>query len=96
MSEEILSIAFLEPIIGREAECVSQLRQIGEIIARKEYGRDVLYRDAQDPNLLVLTRHWRSAEARRHAHEDPDMHRFWREFADVCRVSKVYEQLTEI
>ena len=96
MSEEILSIAFIEPIIGRETECQSQLKQVGEIIARKQYGRDVLYRDSQDPHLLVLTRYWHDAETRRHAHEDPEMHRVWRELSEVCRVTKVYEQLNEV
>lgn len=96
MSEEILSIAFIEPVAGREAECDSLLKQIGAVIARKEYGRDVVYRDAQDPHLLVLTRYWRSAEARRHAHEDPEMHRAWRELPEVCLVKNIYEQLVEI
>lgn len=96
MSEEILSLAFIEPIAGREAECEVGLRQIGALIERKQYGCDVLYRDGQDQHSLVLTRYWRNAEIRRQAHEDPEMHRLWRELAEVCRVTKVYEQLTEI
>lgn len=96
MSEEVLSLAFIEPIAGSEAECESRLKEVGALVGRKQYGRDVLYRDAQTGHSLVLTRYWRNAETRRNAQEDPEMHRLWRELSEVCRVTKVYEQLTEV
>lgn len=95
MSAEILSLAFIEPVSGREAECDALLKRLGEFIERKQYGRDVLYRDQQNPGGLVLARHWHSAEARAQAQEDPEMHNFWREAGEVCRVTKVYEELIE-
>lgn len=95
-AEEVLSLAFVEPASGREAECEAMLKEIGALVERKQYGRDALYRDPQDARVLVLTRYWRSAEARRHAHEDPEMHRFWRDLSELCRVTKVYEELTRV
>ena len=93
-SEEIMSLAFIEPVADRETECEAVLKGIGTLIEHKQYGRDELYRDHQNPGTFVLARHWHSAETRRQAHEDPEMHRFWREAAEVCRVTKVYEELT--
>lgn len=96
MSEEVLSLAFIEPVAGREAECEARLHEIGALVERKQYGRDAVYRDPQEPRALVLTRYWRSAETRRLAHEDPEMHRFWREMAELCRVTRVYEELIPV
>jgi hypothetical protein len=96
MSEEILSLAFIEPVAGREAECESRLKEIGAVVERKQYGHDVLYRDSDDPHSLVLTRHWRNAQERRQAQEDPDLHHLWRELSEVCTVTKIYEQLAQV
>ena len=96
MSAEILSLAFVEPLSGREAECEALLKRIGDFIARKQYGRDVLYRDQQNSGGMVLARYWHSAATRAQAQEDPEMHTFWREAGEVCRVAKVYEELTPV
>jgi hypothetical protein len=56
----------------------------------------VLYRDSDDPHSLVLTRHWRNAQERRQAQEDPDLHHLWRELSEVCTVTKIYEQLAQV
>lgn len=92
-AEEILSLAFIEPLAGKETECETLLKSLGQFIESKQYGRDELFRDEQNPPALVLARYWRSAETRRQAHEDPEMHRFWREASEVCRVTRVYEEL---
>jgi antibiotic biosynthesis monooxygenase len=96
MPGEFLSIAFVEPLPGREEECVVLIRELIAVCARKGYSRDVLYHDTQDPGILVDLRHWNSAEARAQAHEDPDLHRFWRQLAQVCRVQKIYEALEPV
>ena len=90
----ILALAFIEPFPGKQAECEALIKSAGEFIARKQYGRDELYRDAANPGGLVLARWWRNAEARTQAHEDPEMHNFWRDAGLLCRVVKVYEELT--
>jgi len=92
-AHEILALAFVEPFPGKQAECEALLKSVGEFIARKQYGRDALYRDGQNPGGLVLARWWRSAEARAQAQEDPEMHNFWRDAGLLCRVVKVYEEL---
>lgn len=94
MSGEILSLAFIEPLEGNDAECETVLKQVGALVEHKQYGRDVLYRDQQNAPGLVLARYWRNAEARQRAHEDPEMHNLWRRASEVCRVTKVYEELT--
>jgi hypothetical protein len=96
MSDEIVSLAFIEPLSGREERCEAVLKEIGELIERKTYGRDELYRDRQNPGGLILARHWRSAETRRQASEDPDVHRLWREIPEICRVTRVYEELSPL
>ena len=93
-SEEIVSLAFIEPFPGAEAHCEALLKEVGALIESKQYGRDELYRDQQNPSSFVLARHWRSAETRRQASEDPEMHRLWRDAAELCRVTKIYEELT--
>jgi hypothetical protein len=92
--DEILALAFIEPLSGKQAELEVLLRSVGEFVERKQYGRDALYRDNQNPGGLVLARWWRNAEARAHAQEDPEMHAFWRDAGLLCRVVKVYEELT--
>jgi hypothetical protein len=95
-SDEIVSLAFIEPFAGREQQCEAVLKAIGTLIESKQYGRDELYLDGQNPGAFVLARHWRTAETRRHASEDPEMHRLWREVSEVCRVTKVYEELRPV
>lgn len=96
MSEEVLSIAFVRPLEGQEAEVLAVARALYALLERKQYSRDLLYRDTRDPHLLVNLRYWRSREARELAHEDPDVHRFWARLGQICRVETVYERLEEI
>ncbi len=95
MSEatEIMALAFIEPFPGKQQECEALLKSLGAFLERKQYGRDALYRDDQNPGGLVLARWWRSAAARAQAQEDPEVHNFWRDLGLLCRVIKVYEDL---
>jgi quinol monooxygenase YgiN len=96
MPAEILSIAFIEPLPGKDDPSVSLLRELAATLASKGYSRDVIYRDRQDARRIVLLRYWAGDEARARAQEDPDVHRFWRQLALVCRVGPVYEALETI
>lgn len=96
MSEEVLSIAFVQPQEGHEAELISILKELYTLLERKQYSRDRLYRDVRNSHLLVNLRYWRSEQARREAQEDPDVHRFWARLGQICRVEPVYESLEEI
>lgn len=95
MEEEILAIAIVQPHHGKEAEVVSVLRELYALLRRKGYSRDLLYRDADDGRLFNL-RYWRSEDARRHAHEDSDVHQYWRRLSEICEVEKVYERLHDV
>jgi hypothetical protein len=94
MSPEFLSIAIWRPVPGKEDESLDSLRELGVLIARKKYGRDLLYRTADTEYLLL--RYWNSEEARRTAMEDPDLLRCWAKLANEIRTIKVYEKLAAV
>jgi len=94
MAEEILSVAIWEPIPGNEAVALETFRELTGIVAKKGYGRDLLYRDRD--HHYVFLRYWKSEDARRQAQEDPDMLRCWAKLGNEIQIVKVYETLTEI
>jgi hypothetical protein len=94
MPQEILSVAIWEPVPGMEADSLATLRELGSIVAAKNYGRDQLYRDRE--SHYVLLRHWKSETARSAAQEDPDMLRCWARLGNEIQIVKVYETLTEV
>ncbi len=96
MRPEVLSIAFVRPEEGKEEECLAVLWDLYRVLQRKNYSRDVLYRDKNDPRLLVNLRYWKSPAARDQAHEDPEVHRHWSRLGQLCRVELVREELESI
>jgi len=94
MPEEILSVAIWEPIPGQETAALETFYKLTSIVARKGYGRDLLYRDRD--HHYVFLRYWRSEEARRTAQEDPDMLRWWAKLGNEIQIVKVYETLSEV
>lgn len=94
MPHEILSVAVWEPIPEHEAAALETFHELTSIVARKGYGRDLLYRDREAH--YVFLRYWKSEEARRSALEDPDMFRCWAKLGNQIQIVKVYETLTEI
>ncbi len=92
----LLSIAVVEPLPGAEQETLRLMRELNATCARKGYSRDALYRDANEPAVLVNLRYWSSSEARRQAQDDPDLHRYWRELGLICKPRRVYEMLEPI
>lgn len=94
MAPEILSVAVWKPVPEMEAASVATLREISSIIARKGYGRDLLYRDSE--SQYVFLRYWKSEEARHAAHEDPEMLRCWARLGNEIQIVKVYETLAEV
>ena len=93
MPQEILSVAIWEPIPQMEAS-LNTIRELSAIVASKGYGRDLLYRDRE--SHYVFLRYWKSEEARRAAHEDPDMLRCWARLGNEIQILKVYETLSEV
>jgi len=94
MPQEILSVAVWEPVPEMEAASLNTLRELSAIVASKDYGRDLLYRDRE--SHYVFLRYWKSENARRAAQEDPDMLRCWARLGNEIHILKVYETLAEV
>src|SRR5690242_2706409 len=94
MAQEILAVAVWEPLPDMETASLETLRELGAIVVRKGYGRDLLYRDAD--HHYVFLRYWNSEEARRTAQEDPEMLRCWAKLGNQIQIVRVYESLSEI
>jgi hypothetical protein len=93
MSQEYLSIAIWDPLPGMEAASLATIRELGAIIAKKAYGRDLLYRSGTS---YILMRYWNSEQARMSAHEDPEMLRCWARLGNEIQILKVFEKLDEV
>jgi heme-degrading monooxygenase HmoA len=94
MAQEILSVAIWEPIPEHEAAALETFYELTSIVAKKGYGRDLLYRDRE--HHYVFFRYWKSEEARSNAQEDPEMLRCWAKLGNEIRIVKVYETLAEV
>lgn len=92
-SNEILSLAILEPLAGKEEECVTLLREFYTLLDQKKYSRDLLYRDSKTADKFIHLRVWRSEEARSEAQQDPDVHHFWLRLPEVCNITTICETL---
>ena len=96
MSQEIFAIAVVKPEEGHEDEVVRILHELYEVMTRKNYSRNILYRDEKDPSRLLNLRYWTSEEARAEAQEDPEVHRHWARLGQVAKVEYVMERLQEV
>jgi hypothetical protein len=94
MPQEILSVAIWEPVPEMEASALKTFQELMSIVAAKDYGRDLLFRDRE--SHYVFLRYWKSEEARQSALEDPDMQRCWARLGNEVQIVKVYETLSEI
>ncbi|MGB8581838.1 MAG: hypothetical protein WCD47_13515 [Candidatus Sulfotelmatobacter sp.] len=94
MSQEYLSIAIWEPLPDMEAAALETMRELENIVSRKQYGRDLLYRGGD--SHYVLLRYWNSEQARSTAQEDPELLRCWARLGNEIKILKVYEKLEEI
>ena len=71
MAEEVVSVAILEALPGKEAELAAMLRELYSMMNSKGYCRDWLYRDSDRPDRLIHLRRWKSVELRSEAQIDP-------------------------
>jgi len=94
MAQEILSVAIWEPLPEHEAAALETFRELMAIVAKKGYGRDLLYRDRE--HHYVFLRYWYSEDSRRAAQEDPEMLRCWAKLGNEVQIVKVYETLSEV
>ena len=98
MSEtnEIMALAIVYAFDGKEEDCLRLLHEFYAVLRRKQYSRDLLYRDVKDSRRLVNIRYWRSAETRKEAHEDPEVHGFWKRLSEISKVTLVFERLEDV
>ena len=90
---ELVALAIFTPHEGQEAEVLRVLADLYTVLRSKGYSRDLLFRDRKHGHRLLNLRYWASEEARRSAHEDPDVHRFWATLGNLCTMEVVYEVL---
>ena len=96
MAEDILSIAAIEALPGREEELLRTLRELYTLMHDKRYSRDELHRDTTHPDRLIHLRHWTSPEMRSEAQADPEVHRYWQKLPELCIVTVLYEKLEKV
>jgi len=93
MSEQVVSVAVLEALPGKEEELIAMLREFYTMMHGKGYCTDVLYRDGDRPDRFFHLRRWMSAGLLAEAQSDPDVHRYWQRLPELCSIPTVYENL---
>jgi quinol monooxygenase YgiN len=96
MVEEIVSLAVMEALPGKEDDLLTTLRELYTMMRTKGYCRDTLHRDTSRPDRFVHVRHWSSPEMRAEAQADPEVHRYWLKLPELCTMSFVYESLERV
>jgi hypothetical protein len=93
MSQQYLSVAIWDPLPGKEEASLATIHELSQIIAKNNYGRDLLYRAG---GSYVLLRYWNSEQARQAAYEDPEMLRCWARLGNEIQTIKVFEKLETV
>jgi quinol monooxygenase YgiN len=96
MDKEILALAILEPLPGKEDELIALLRELYALLFHKGYSHDILYKDPKRPGSLVHLRYWASQETRDEAQQDPEVHKYWLRLPELCDIKTVYEELETV
>ncbi len=96
MGEEIVSLAIIEALPGKEEELLSLLRDLYTLMRAKGYSRDTLRRDTSRPEHFFHTRYWKSEDTRTEAQHDPEVHRYWLRLPELCNIPVIYESLETV
>lgn len=96
MANEIVSLAILEALPGKEEELVAILREFYTLMHTKGYSRDSLHHDTTRPDRFIHLRYWKSEEARAEAQSDPEVHRYWQRLPELCTIPEVHEELETV
>lgn len=96
MADEIVSVAVLEALPGKEEALLTMLREFYSMVYKKGYSRDALYRDTMRPDRFLHLRYWKSAETRTEAQVDPEVHRYWQMLPQLCLVTVLYESMETV
>jgi hypothetical protein len=95
-TSEIMALAVVEAFDGKDEECLHLLHEFYTVLRRKQYSRDLLYHDLKDSRRFINIRYWRSEAARKEAHDDPDVHSFWKRLSEIAKVAHVFERLADV
>ncbi|MBZ5648089.1 MAG: antibiotic biosynthesis monooxygenase [Acidobacteriia bacterium] len=93
---DILAMAIFVAHEGKEDELLATVREFYSMLRRKNYSRDLLYRDRKNPRRFIHLRYWKSEQTRSEAHEDPDVHRCWQRMGLLCDMESVTERMDEL
>ena len=93
MADEIVTLAVLKALPGKEEELIAMLRELYTMMHEKGYSRDTLRRDRERPDRFFHVRYWKSEDARAEAQTDPEVHRYWLRLPELCTIPIVYENL---
>jgi quinol monooxygenase YgiN len=93
MVNEVVSVAILEALPGKEEELLIVLREFYTMMHAKGYSSDFLNRDSDRPERFIHLRRWKSEAIRSEAQIDPDVHRYWQQLPGLCTIPSVYENL---
>jgi len=96
MAHEILSMAILEALPGKEEELLGTLRDLYTLMKAKGYSRDALHRDSAQPGRFLHLRRWASPATRAEAQVDPEVHHYWLKLPELCTIPTVYEDLEKV
>jgi quinol monooxygenase YgiN len=96
MTQEIVSLAVLEALPGKEDELLTFLRELYTMMHAKGYCRDTLYRDTARPDRFMHVRCWTSAETRAEAQSDPEVHRYWLKLPELCIIPVIHESVEKV
>jgi quinol monooxygenase YgiN len=96
LANEIVSLAVLEALPGREEELLGMLQEFYTLMHGKGYSRDSLHRDALRPSRFIHLRYWKSDQTRAEAQADPEVHRYWQRLPELCTIPVVYEELETV
>jgi len=96
MADEIVSLAVLEALPGKEEELLAMLRELYTMMQAKGYCRDSLYCDVAQPGRFLHVRYWNSPAMRTEAQVDPEVHRYWIRLPELCNIPLVYESLETV
>jgi hypothetical protein len=96
MSIKIRSMAVLQAHPDKGPELVSLLSEFYTMMYRKQYSRDLLFRDAKQEGQFVHIRIWTSPEAREAAVHDPDVHYYWMKLPELAEITNIHENLETV
>lgn len=96
MADEIVSLAILEALPGKEEELIAMLREFYTLMHTKGYSRDSLHKDTSRPDRFFHVRCWTSEQTRTEAQHDPEVHRYWLRLPELCTIPTVYENLETV